>query len=388
MTHRVPWSAQHKKLTANTPFSLSNSFAEPLSSDELIELSLKRGDHEIVEQYQKHSLHYTPNGGSLDLREEIAKFYGPGISPDNIIVFTGAQVALQTAALAIMGEGDHAIVYTPGYQSTQEAPLIAGGTVTRIKLNPEEGWQIDPKKVASAIQDNTRYMVINEPYNPAGTLMKPEVQSGLVEIAKENDIIILSDEVYRLLEHNETDRLPAMADIYDRGISAVTVSKPWGGCGITIGWLALSDMKLKERITDMQYFATACPSRASEIQAIMALRASDYLLDRNLEIIRKNVALLEVFINKYNDLFEWVKPIAGAICYIRFKGPLTSEELGEQLAAVGIGIKPAWVFSKQGTPDSGYFRVGYGESIMPKALEALEKFVDAHKAVWRAQLNE
>lgn len=386
MTHRVPWSAQHKKLTANTLFSLSNSFAEPLSSDELIELSLKRGDHEIVEQYEKHSLRYTPNGGSLDLRIEIAKLYGHGIGPENIIVFTGAQVALQTAALAIMGVGDHAIVFTPGYQSTQEAPLIARGTVTRIELNPEEGWQIDPDKVAAAMKDNTRYMVINEPYNPAGTLMKQEVQRRLVEIAKENEIIILSDEVYRLLEHDEVDRLPAMADIYDRGISAVTVSKPWGGCGITIGWLALQDMELKEHITNMQYFATACPSRASEIQAIMALRASDYLLARNLEIIRKNVALLDAFVEKYNHMFEWVKPKAGAICYIRFKGPLTSAELGEQLAAAGIGIKPAWVFSKPGTPDSGYFRVGYGESIMPKALESLEKFVEDHKDDWSASM--
>lgn len=387
MTHRVPWSAQHKKLTANTPFSLSNSFGEPLTSDELVELSLKRGDHDIVAQYKKHSLRYTPNGGSLDLRREIAKFYGPDIEADNIIVFTGAQVALQTAAQAIIGNGDHAIVFTPGYQSTQEAPLIAGGEITRIELRPDEGWQIDPNRVAAAVQKNTKYMVINEPYNPAGTLMSRDVQQRLVEIAIENNIIILSDEVYRLLEHNEEDRLPAMADFYEHGISAVTVSKPWGGCGITIGWLALQDMDLKERITDMQYFATACPSRASEIQAIMALRASDYILERNLKIIRENVALLEQFINNYDDLFDWVKPVAGAICYIRFKGPLTSAELGEALSTAGIGIKPAWVFSEPGTPDSGYFRAGYGESIMLKALEELEEFVEAHKDKWRAQMS-
>ncbi len=384
MTHRVPWSAQHKKLTASIRYSLSNSFAEPLSSDELIELSLKRGDKDIVEQYNKHSLEYTPNGGSLDLREEIAKLYGPEIGPDNILVFPGGQVALQTAAMAIIGPDDHAIVFTPGYQSTQEAPLIAGGSVTRIELKPEEGWQIKPERVAAAVKPNTKYMVFNEPYNPAGTLMSAETQTALKKIAEDNDIIIMADEVYRLLEHDENDRLPAMADFYDKGISVVTMSKPWGGCGITIGWLALQDMALKERITDMQYFATACASRASEIQGIMTLRASDWILDRNLKIIRENVALLEKFIEKYNDLFEWVKPTAGAICYIKFTGPLTSAELGEQLAAAGIGIKPAWVFSEPGTPDSGYFRCGYGESIMPHALEALEQFVEDHKDAWRA----
>ncbi len=166
----------------------------------------------------------------------------------------------------------------------------------------------------------------------------------------------------------------------------MTVSKPWGGCGITIGWIALQHMDLKKKITDMQYFGTACAGRASEAQANMTLRASDRILKRNLEIIRNNVSLLEQFIKKYDDLFEWVKPTAGAICYIKFKGPLTSEELGEQLAEVGISIKPAWVFSVDGTPDSGYFRCGYGESIMPRALDALIEFVEEHKDNWRSSM--
>jgi len=57
-----------------------------------------------------------------------------------------------------------------------------------------------------------------------------------------------------------------MADTYSKGISAVTMSKPWGACGITIGWLAFQDMDLKQKLLDVQYFNTACPARASEIQ--------------------------------------------------------------------------------------------------------------------------
>ena len=80
-----------------------------------------------------------------------------------------------------------------------------------------------------------------------------------------------------------------MADLYPRGISAVTLSKPWGGCGITIGWLACQDLALKQRLVDAQYFGTACPSRASELQALMVLRASDAILARNMAIIRRNI---------------------------------------------------------------------------------------------------
>jgi aspartate/methionine/tyrosine aminotransferase len=264
-----PWSKKHKQVTragdGGMSHSLSNSYAEPLTHAELVEHALARGDRAIVEAYNDHGLGYTPNGGSLDLREEIAQLYGPAIGPENILVFTGAQVALQTAALALARDC-HSIVFTPGYQSTVEAAVHAGGEVTQIQLEATRGWQIDPEQVKAAIRPNTRYMVLNEPYNPAGTLMSHELQAEIMSIAGEagnlrrfyvpfsddgarsfikagsgqtqenaansrffpaeaHGIVILSDEVYRLLEHDAQDRLPAMADVYARGISAVTVRK-------------------------------------------------------------------------------------------------------------------------------------------------------------------
>ena len=382
MAYHEPWSKRHKKVTGGTPFSLSNSFAQPLESKELIELALARGDGEIVEAYHNHSLAYTPNGGSLDLREEIAKFYGPNISAENIVVFTGGQVALQTAANALLDKEDHAIVFAPGYQSVQVAPAQAGSEVTTILLKPEENWQIGLSEVKAAIQSNTKYIVINEPYNPTGSLMSHELHRQLIEIAEQNDILILSDEAYRLLEHDANDRLPAMADRYDKGLSVCTISKPWGGCGITIGWIALQDLNLKQRLIDTQYFGTACPSRVSEIQAIMTLRASDIILKKNLAIILHNLALLDAFFESYADLFEWQRPKAGAIGFVKFKGPFSSEVLGEQLAKAGISIKPAYVFSADSKAYDQYFRIGFGEDVFPEALRALIDFVEEHKAEW------
>ena len=382
MAYNEPWSKRHKKVTGGTPFSLSNSFAQPLESKELIELALARSDQELVELYHNHSLAYTPNGGSADLREEIAKFYGPNISAENIVVFTGGQVALQTAANALLDQDCHAIVFAPGYQSVQVAPAHAGSQVTTILLKPEENWQIDLSAVQAAIQSNTKYIVINEPYNPTGSLMSHELQSQLIEVAEQNNILILSDEAYRFLEHDVNDRISAMADCYDKGLSVCTISKPWGGCGITIGWLALQDLELKKKLIDTQYFGTACPSRASEIQAIMTLRASDIILKKNLGIILHNLALLDAFFEAYTDLFEWVRPKAGAIGFVKFKGPFSAEELGEQLAKAGISIKPAYVFSKDSKDYDQYFRIGFGESIMPEALNALIGFVENHKTEW------
>ena len=131
-------------------------------------------------------------------------------------------------------------------------------------------------------------------------------------------------------------------------------------------------------------FGTACPSRASEIQAIMVLKSSDWILERNIKIINRNKDLLQQFMSKYSDLFTWVTPRAGAIAAIRFLGPLSSAELGAELASAGIGIKPAYCFADGDILDElDYFRVGFGEEKMPLALEALEQFVECNKDSWR-----
>lgn len=168
-----PWSKKHKRLisSGSLRFSLSNSFAQPTSHSELLQLTLDRGDEALLRAFEEHNLNYTPNGGSLDLREEVAKLYGPSIGAENILIFCGCQVALQTAAFALLNSHTHAICFSPAYQSTAETPLHAGCQTTTLPLRAANNWQIDLADVRAAIRENTRYIVINQPFNPAGTLM-------------------------------------------------------------------------------------------------------------------------------------------------------------------------------------------------------------------------
>jgi aspartate/methionine/tyrosine aminotransferase len=387
---RRPWSKQHKQDFQGRQFSLSNSFAQPLSNSELVELTQARNDTELLDAYQNHSLEYTPNGGSLDLRQEISQLYGPNITPENILVFPGGQVAIQTAAQAFARNG-HSIVFVPGYQSTVESPEWAMNTtgVTQIPRRASNRWQIELEPIKQAIRKDTKYMVINEPCNPGGIVMSRQLQQELVELCRQHNIKILSDEVYRLLEHDTNDRIPAMAEAYSQGISCVTMSKPWGACGVSVGWLACQDPEMIQQIWDCQYFGTACMGRASEIQATMVLRASEIILKDRLSIIRHNKALLQdVIEHQYSDLFEWQRPNAGAIAFVRFKGPLTTQELGNLLAQKGVSIKPAYCFSDHVTPDIDYFRVGFGERKMPQALDAFVAVVDEHKGAWREAMSK
>jgi len=378
---------------------------------ELIDWSLERGDDALVDDYQRnHSLEYTPNGGSRDLRECIAATLYAGdndtITADHILVFPGAQVALQTAMRAIFGgtttdnNDVHAITFAPGYQSVVMGPALAGAATTRVtqleRSAAHGDWQIDLDAVAAVLNENNTASnssntctVLNEPYNPAGTVMARATQAELIALAQTKNSYILCDEVYRFLEHHpSTDRLPAMAEAYDHGISVATLSKAWGGCGICIGWVATQDVQLLERMADLQYFGTACPSRASELQALMVLRAHERIVERNMDIIRANLALLTQFMADYEEFFHWIPPTAGAIAALRFQGPLSSRELGDALAANGIGIKPAYCFqnvddSDTIDPDKDYFRVGFGEANIPSALEAFRRFVEENKVEWR-----
>jgi len=394
-----PWSKRHKREFKGCQFSLSNSFAQPLSMPELIKLTKDRGDNKLLELYNNHDLEYVPNGGSNDLRQDIASVvYDNKLSAEHILVFPGGQVAIQTAALAFASNGVHSIVFTPGYQSTVESPewAIGNAGVTQIPRHPDNNWQVDISKFKEAIRPNTKFVILNEPWNPGGIVMRHHLQQEIIDICRAHSIVILCDEVYRLLEHNECDRLPAMANAYEKGISAVTMSKPWGACGVTIGWLACQDLSMVQRLVDAQYFGTACVSRASEIQARMVLGSSGAILKERREIVLRNKAHLMSFVEKYSEFFSVNEPNAGAIAFVKFK-LFPSHLLGEQLASNGISIKPYYCFAevddeaceaKQYPCEAYHFRVGFGELAFPSKLDALARFVDESADGWRRKLQK
>ena len=392
MIKSSPSLSTDKREFKGCQFSLSNSFAQPLTMPELIKLMKSKGEDELLELYNNHDLQYVPNGGSIDLRQDIARVvYDNQLSAENILVFCGGQVAIQTAALAFASNGVHSIVFTPGYQSTIESPEWANGNggVTQIPRNPNNNWQFDMSSFKEAIRPNTKFVIINEPWNPGGIVMNHQTQNEFIDICRQHDIVVLSDEVYRLLEHNESDRLPAMANAYEKGISAVTMSKPWGACGVTIGWLACQDLDMIQRLVDVQYFGTACPSRCSEIQARMVLVVSNDILMNRREIILRNKALLMRFVEKYSEFFTMEEPNAGAIAFVKCN-LFPSHVLGEQLAENGISIKPYYCFADvnetgQDIEEAHYFRVGFGELKFASNLDALAKFVDTNAESWREE---
>lgn len=359
------------------------SSSEPMTSAGLLWETFKRGDFGLIWKSIFHDLGYAESGGSLDLRTEISKLYGPSISPDDVIVFPGAQTGMTLTALALLDEGDHAIIITPSYQSLEEGPRFAGCDITRVALSPDNGWELDLKAVEAAIiAGKTKYIALNEPHNPSGHLMSKETQRGLIALADKHDIHIFSDEVYRQLELNpDKDRLPSAPELSTKAIALCTMSKAWGAGGTCIGWVICRDKKAREKLLKAQHIFAVCFSRVGEIQAMMALRATDKIIGKNMAVIRENLRLVDQYFDNNADLFEWVRPTASGTGFVKFKGPLTGGELAQELLEEEILVFPPSIFDC-GDDLKQYFRIGFSRKTMPASLEAFSVFVEERRAQW------
>ncbi len=122
-------------------------------------------------------------------------------------------------------------------------------------------------------------------------------------------------EVYRGLELDPSDRLPAFADVNDRAVSLGVMSKAYGLAGLRIGWIATHDERLFRELAAFKDYATICNSAPSEFLATIALRHTGVIVERNLRIIRDNLDRLDAFFGSHADKFGWYRPKAGSMAF-------------------------------------------------------------------------
>jgi aspartate/methionine/tyrosine aminotransferase len=317
-------------------------------------------------------LGYTESAGDPALRTEIASLY-EHVAPDEVIVFSGAQEAIFALHNVLLGPGDHAVVVRPAYQSLAEVARAAGAEVSRVDLLESDGWQLDVSAVRSAIRPNTRVILVNEPHNPTGSLSDRATFDRLVELAAEAGARLIVDEVYRFLEFDPADRLPAGADAAATGVSIGVMSKGFGLAGLRIGWIATRDRALRERIAAFKDYTTICNSAPSEVLALIALRAREQVLARNRAIIGANLPLLDGFFGRWSGIFEWVRPRGGSIGFPRLLSDKPIDAFVEELVReTGVLLLPGTVFADTGN----HFRLGFGRVNMPAALERMETFAE------------
>jgi aspartate/methionine/tyrosine aminotransferase len=336
---------------------------------ELLELT----DDETRSMWEGLTLGYTESTGHPLLRAEIASLYDD-LEPDDVLVFAGAEEAVFCLANVLLGPGDHAVVTWPAYQSLYEVGRAAGADVTLHELREDAGWAIDLELLRRQITPATRLIVVNAPHNPTGMLPDRATFDAVVALADEAGAYLLVDEVYRFLEFDAADRLPAGADASTRGISLGVMSKSFAMAGLRIGWLATHDRELLQRCAGFKDYTTICSSAPSEILALIALRARDTVLDRSRAIVRDNLAVLDTFFDTWADRFTWVRPRGGSIGFPRLTVPGVSIDdwASGLVEAEGVLLLPGSQFGYGGN----HFRLGFGRTDLPVALERLERHAE------------
>ncbi|MDZ7359591.1 MAG: pyridoxal phosphate-dependent aminotransferase [candidate division KSB1 bacterium] len=193
---------------------------------------------------QKGKTKYTPNAGTLALREAIAgalqKDYGAVYQPNEIIVSNGAKQSIFNAILAICNPGDEVILPAPYWVSYPEQIRMAGATA-KIVINPDhDDFKLTPARLHAAISPRTKLLILNSPSNPTGTVYTTAELKGLVEIIRQQNFYVLADEIYLKLIYDgvETTSLCAFPEIRDRLILVNGFSKSYAMTGWRLGYAA------------------------------------------------------------------------------------------------------------------------------------------------------
>lgn len=349
-------------------YSLCNSDCEAMSIGDL--LAMEEG---ATEKFHQHWLGYTETKGHPELRRDIATTYD-GISPNDLLVFTGAQEPIFLFSQAILTTGDEVIIQFPCYQSVQSVPESLGCKVLNWTVRYDHNEPtFDIADLEKLITNKTRVLYLNTPHNPTGFHFSKAEQLAIIEIARKHNIIIFSDEVYRELEHQPQYTIAGFGDLYENGVSLGVMSKAYGLPGLRIGWLATKNQAILEKVAILKEYTTICNSAPSEFLAGVGLRNREKLLTRNLQIINHNLPLYDRFFEKYAHLFSWYRPNAGPIAFVKMNFDMDDMLFADKvLKEKSVLLLPGGIYDYP-----GYFRIGFARKGIPKALEVFEAYVEA-----------
>jgi len=349
------------RLEFETPFLLGSSDCESMSLGALLALEpgAERALHELW-------LGYTESRGAPELRAELAGLYA-GIDADQVLVCSGAEEAIYAFARAVLQPGERVVVQVPCFQSLVSVARAQGCEVVEWRPVDEPGWNWSLDELKRLATAGTKAILVNSPQNPTGFQFTHEAFVALAAFADERGAILFSDEVYRLSEMDGPP-LPAACDLSERAVSLGVLSKSFGLPGLRIGWIATRNAAVFEAVAGYKDYLTICNSAPSEFLAALALRRRDVVLNASRALLRANRAAADAFFARHAARFEWSRPAAGAVSFVRLTEAVSAEAFCAAVLRSGVMLVPSTKF------DYGdqHFRFGFGRRNLPEALERFD----------------
>jgi aspartate/methionine/tyrosine aminotransferase len=229
--------------------------------------------------------HYLPSSGIPPLRkafaEKMRKKNGIPIGSDEeVIVTNGGTHGLFAVFQAILEPGDEVIIPDPEWPPTMAIVKQAGGVPVQVPLREDIGFRWDIADVEKAITPKTRVLYLNSPNNPTGGVLTRSDLEKLAQIAKDRNLLVVSDEAYEDVvfkgEHISIASLPGM---YDRTIPVYTMSKSYAITGVRVGYFAMKDAALRDRGAKVVLYSTTNVSSIAQYGAVGAMEGSQQCID-------------------------------------------------------------------------------------------------------------
>jgi N-succinyldiaminopimelate aminotransferase len=185
---------------------------------------------------------YAPGTGVPALREAIARHqarhYGLGLDPDRqVCVTTGCTEGVAAALLGLVDEGDEVVVLEPYYDSYVAMIQMAGGVRRPVTLRSPD-FRLDVDELRAAVGPKTRFVLLNSPHNPTGTVLDRDELQAVADLAIEHDLVVITDEVYEHLVFDAHDHVPlaTLPGMFERTLTLSSAGKSYSFTGWKVGW--------------------------------------------------------------------------------------------------------------------------------------------------------
>jgi aspartate/methionine/tyrosine aminotransferase len=324
---------------------------------------------------------YTPNMGYLSLREVIVEKLkqenGIDAQVGNILVTPGSTYGIAISFSVLLNRGDEVLIPDPGYVNFSMLAPQYGGTVVRYPTLESEGFIPNIHTIADRVTAQTKVIVLNSPSNPTGAVCTEGFVTDLTDIARDNNLYILSDETYEHMIFEGEHVSPGRFDTDGRVVSVFSFSKSYSMTGWRVGYVVASDTIAKVLEKQQELYSSCAPS-ISQKAAEAALKNSDRCIKEMVAAYR-GCRDIVIEILKKHGLFSYT-PRGAFYILINITGTdMNSDTFADRLLEEQrVAVAPGATFGEIG---GRYIRVcmAVSEDVLREGVERICSFVESHK---------